>query len=107
MESGDGFLAGFGLQVSQGDFAVHKSVLGQDACCICVLEDVEGGFQVGVAVGVVGAEFVAGEVLSGGFVQAGGQLVGEAVAVVGIATPAGGVMPFLAVSCDVFSGDSR
>ena len=29
--------------------------------------------------------------MSGGFVQAGGQFVGEAVAVVGVATPAGGV----------------
>ena len=54
--------------------------------------------QVGVSVGVVGAEFVAGEVLSGGFVEAGGQLVGEAVAVVGVAAPAGGVVPFLAVA---------
>ena len=32
---------------------------------------------------------MAGEVLSGGFVEAGGQLVGEAVAVVGVAAPAG------------------
>lgn len=49
----------------------------------------------------VGAEFVAGEVLSGGFVKAGGHFVGEAVAVIGVVAPAGGVMPFLAVSCDV------
>ena len=41
---------------------------------------------------------MAGEVVPGGFVQAGGQFVGETVAVVGVAAPAGGVVPFLAVS---------
>ena len=35
----------------------------------------------------------AGKVLVGGFVQAVGQFVGEAVAVVGVAAPAGGVVP--------------
>ena len=40
--------------------------------------------------------------LSGGFVQAGGKLVGEAVAVVGVAAPAGGVVPFLAVAGSVY-----
>lgn len=68
----------------------------------------EGGFQVGVSVGVVDAEFVAGEVVSGGFVQAGGQFVGEAVAVVSVAAPAGGVVPFLAVAGGVYvDGDDN
>lgn len=40
--------------------------------------------------------------MSGGFVQAGGQFVREAVAVVGVAAPAGGVVPFLAVSGGVY-----
>ncbi len=58
---------------------VHKEILREHSRAIGVLEDVEGGFQVGVAVGVVGAEFVAGEVVPGGFVEAGGQFVGELV----------------------------
>lgn len=36
-------------------------------------EDVEVGFEVGGAVGVVGAEVLAGEVEPGGFVEAGGE----------------------------------
>lgn len=40
--------------------------------------------------------------VSGGFVEAGGQLVGEAEAVVGVATPAGGVVPFPAVAGGVY-----
>lgn len=43
-------------------------------------EDVEAAFDVGVAVGVVGAEAMAGEVTGGGLVKAGGEGVGSCVA---------------------------
>ena len=43
-----------------------------------------------------------GGVVSGGFVEAGGQFVGEAVAVVGVAAPAGGVVPFPAVAGGIY-----
>lgn len=98
MEGDDGFLAFVGFQEGEAEGGIHKSVFGKYAGGVSVLEDVEGGFLVVVSVGVVGAEFVAGEVLSGGFVQAGGQFVGEAVAVVGVGTPAGGIQPFPAVT---------
>ena len=55
VEGGDGFLAGVGLQVGRGDFAVHKSVFSQDCGAVGVLQDVEGSLEVWIAVGAVGA----------------------------------------------------
>lgn len=101
VEGGDGLLAGVGLQVGQGDFAVHKAVFRQYGSAVGVLQDVEGRLEVRIAVGVVGADVVAGKVLTGLLVQAIGQLVREGVAVVGVAAPAGGVVPFLSVSGSV------
>ena len=77
MEGDDGFLAFFGFQEGQTEGAVHESVFGEDCGSVGVLEDVEGGFQVGVTIGVVCAKFVAGKVFLCGFVQACGQFVGE------------------------------
>lgn len=48
-----------------------------------VLEEVEGGLEVGISVGKVCANLVTRKVFLCRFVQAVGQLVGEAVAVVG------------------------
>lgn len=108
VEGGGGFLAFVGFQEGEAEGGIHKSVFGKYAGGVGVFEDVEGRFQVGVSVGGVGAEFVAGKVLSGGFVQTGGQFVGEAVAVVGVAAPAGGVVPFLAVAGGVHvDGDNH
>ena len=76
VEGGDGFLAGVGLQIGQGDFAVHESVFGEYGSAVGVLQDVEGRFEVGITIGVVGADVVAGKVLTGLLVQAIGQLVG-------------------------------
>ena len=64
-------------------------------------EDVEVLFQVGVAVGVVGAEAHAGEMAGGGIVEAGGQAIGPGVATGGIGAPAAGVHPAVAVAGSV------
>jgi len=68
VEGDDGFLAFVGFEVGQGGFTVHKSIFGQNAGGVDVLQEVKQGLYVGGAVGVVGAEFVAGEVLFGGVV---------------------------------------
>ena len=98
VEGDDGFLAFVGFQEGQGELAVHEAVLGKDCGGVGVLEEVEGGLEVGIAVGEVGPDLVAGEVLLCCVVQAVGQFVGEAVAVVGVAAPAGGVVPAFAVA---------
>ena len=64
-------------------------------------EDVEVLFQVGVAVGVVGAEAHAGEMAGGGIVEVGGQAVGPGVATGGVGAPAAGVHPAVAVAGSV------
>ena len=61
-------------------------------------EDIEVLFQVGVAVGVVGAEAHTGEMTGGGIVEAGGQAVGPGVATGGVGAPAAGVHPAVAVA---------
>ena len=61
-------------------------------------EEVEVGFLVGVGVGVVGAEAVAGEMAGGGIVEAGGQAVCQGIATGGVGAPAGGVVPAVAVA---------
>lgn len=98
VEGDDGFLAFVGFQEGEAEGGIHKSVFGKYAGGVGVLEDVEGGFQVRVSIGVVGAEFVAGEVLSGGFVQAGGQLVGLSVTGEGVGAPASGIVPHQAAA---------
>ena len=67
-----------------------------------MLQDVERLLDIRVAVGIVRTQFEAREVELGGFVEAGGQFVGEAVSLVGVAAPAGGVVPFLAVDGGVY-----
>ena len=61
-------------------------------------EDVEVLFQIGVAVGVVGAEAHSGEMAGGSIVEAGGQSVGAGVTSVGVCAPAAGVHPAVAVT---------
>ena len=106
VEGGDGFLAGVGLQVGQGDFAVHESVFGEDGGAVGVLQDVEDRLEVRIAVGVISADIVAGKVLTGLLVQAIGQLVREGVAVISVGAPAGGVVPHKAASCSGMSFSS-
>ena len=61
-------------------------------------ENVEVRFNVGVAVGVVGAEAHPGEVDPGSFVQGGGEGVCPGVSSGGVGAPAAGVHPGVAVT---------
>ena len=51
VEGDDGFLAFIGFQEGEAKGRIHESVLGKDACGVGVLEDLEGGFNVGVSIG--------------------------------------------------------
>ena len=102
VEGDDGFLAFVRFQEGQGELVVHETVLGEDCGGVGVLEEVEGGLEVGITVGEVGPDLVTGKVFPCGFVQAGGQFVGEGVAKVGVAAPAGGVVPAFAVAGGIY-----
>lgn len=61
-------------------------------------EDVEVFLEVGVGVGVVGAQAHAGEVEAGGFVEAGGEGVGPGGTTGGVGAPAVGGEPAVATA---------
>ena len=63
-----------------------------------MLQDVERFFIVGITIAVVGTEPVAGKVSLGGFVQAGGQLVGFCVPRESVSAPARGTVPYTAAT---------
>lgn len=98
MEVDDGLLAFFAEEEGAVGVGVHEEVFGEDSGGGGVAEEVEVFFEVGVAVGVVGAEAVAGEVDLGGLVEAGGEGIGPGVATGGVGAPAGGVVPAVAVA---------
>ena len=73
----EGLLA-FGAEKEVAVFVVvHEEVFGEDGGAAGMAEEVEVFLEVGVGVGVVGAEAVAGKVFPGSVVEAGGQFVGE------------------------------
>ena len=76
MEVNEGLLA-FGTE-EEGAVGgvVHEEIFHKDCRSQGVAEEVEVGFLVGVGVGVVGAETVAGEVGLGGGVEGGVQAPG-------------------------------
>ena len=63
-----------------------------------MLQDVERLFKVWITVTVVGAEPMTWKVSLGGFVQAGGQLVGFSVSRERLGAPASGAMPHTAAA---------
>ena len=63
-----------------------------------MLQDVEGFLEIGLTVAVVGTEPVAGKVSLGGFIQAGGQLVGLCVLGESVGAPASGTVPHSAAA---------
>ena len=63
-----------------------------------MLQDVERFLDVGISVRVVRAEPVAGQVLGGCVIEAGGQLVGLSVTGEGVGAPAGGIVPHQAAA---------
>lgn len=92
----EGLLA-FGAQEEVAVFVVvHEEVFGEDGGADGVAQEVEGGFLVGVAVGVVGAEAHAGEVGLGGGVEGDGEGIGPGASTGGVGAPAAGREPAVA-----------
>ena len=77
---------------------VHEEVFGEDGGAAGVAEDVKVGFEVGIAIAVVLAEFVAGKIDGGGFIEAVGKSVTCGLATGGVGAPTAGVHPLGAVS---------
>ena len=109
VEGDDGFLAFYGFQEGKVVGIVVEEILGEDGCCIGIPEEVELRFKVGVAVGVVGADALAGKMLPRGFVETGGQFVGKCVPFASVGAPAAGFHPLGTVagcvSVDADDGD--
>ena len=101
MQVDDGALAGVGFEDGEVVWIGVEAVFCEDGGAEGVAEDVEVFFVVGVAVGVVGAEFHLREV----FGRRPGELFGEGVglglALGGVDAPAGRGCPFFAVAVGV------
>jgi len=96
VEIDDGLLA-FGTEEESAVAArVHEEIFYENCRRKGPSEKVEVGLQVGVAVGVVGTEALAGQVEFGGFIEACGEGIGPGVAPRGVGAPAGGVVPAVA-----------
>ena len=80
VEVNEGLLA-FGAQEEGAVLVVvHEKVFGEDGGAAGMAKEVEVFLEVGVGVGVVGAEALAGEVGLGGGVEGGGEGIGPGVA---------------------------
>ena len=77
---------------------VHEEVFGEDGGTDGVAYEVEGGFLVRVAVGVVGAEAHSGEVGLGGVVEGGGEGISTGGTGSGVSAPAAGGEPAVATA---------
>ena len=101
VELGDGVLAFVAQEEVAGPAAIHKSVLGQAACAGRVFENVEGCFLICVAVGVIEAHAMTGQVLQGGLAKmvrenvawrlARGCVAAPALSIIPSVTSAGGI----------------
>lgn len=98
VQCNDGLLPLLGFEESQRDLRIHEPVFSEDCRTVGVLQDVERLFKVRISVAVVGTEPVAGKVSLGGFVQAGGQLVGLSVPGESVGAPARGTVPHSAAA---------
>ena len=80
---------------------VVEEVFRQGGTTEGILQDVEIAFPVGITVGVVLPELVPGKPECSGAVEAIGQMVAGSLATGGVAGPAAGVHPLLAVAGSV------
>lgn len=101
MESYDCTAAGIGEKEGAVFAIVHKQVFGQNGRRERVLQDVERGLDVGIAVGEIHPELVAGKVLLCRLVEIAGDVIGFGVSRVGEGAPAASVHPLVAHSCGI------
>ena len=96
MEVNKGLLAIFAEEEVAVDRVVHEEIFHKNCRSQGVAEEVEVFLEVGVGVGVVGAEAVAGEVGLGGVVEGGGEGIGPGVTTGGLGAPVAGEEPAVA-----------
>ena len=77
---------------------VHEEVFGEDGGAAGMAKEVEVFLEVGVGVGVVGAEAMAREVDLGGVVEGSGEGIGPGGAGGGVGAPAAGGEPAVATA---------
>lgn len=94
-------LANVAEKVFHVGLVVHEEVFGEDCGAAGVSKEVEGGLDVGIAVGEVHPEALVGDVDLGSVVEAGGEAVGWSVLGSGVGAPAGGVVPAVAFASSV------
>ena len=98
VELGDGVLAFVAQEEVAGPAAIHKSVLGQAACAGRVFENVEGCFLICVAVGVIEAHAMTGQVLQSGLAKIIRKDVSGSLARGSVAAPTIGIVPLVATA---------
>lgn len=101
MEIDEGLLAFWGKEEVDIGRVIHEHVFCEDSRAGGMLEQVEGLFQIRVAVGCVHPEAMAGDMNLGSVIEAGGQAVGRGVAGGGVGAPAAGVVPAVAFAGSV------
>lgn len=77
---------------------IHEEILYDNAWRDGPAEDVEIDLQVGIAIGIVGAEALAGKTKLCGIVQAGSKCIGLGISPCGVSTPAGCIEPFITLT---------
>ena len=101
MEVNKGLLAFFAKGEGAVGGVVHEEIFHKNCRSQGVAEKVEVFLEVGVGVGVVGAEALAGEVGLGSGVEGGGEGIGPGVATGGVGAPAAGGEPAVATAGSV------
>ena len=101
VQGDDGPTTFVGLQEEAVVGVVVEEILGEGGGTEGVLQDEEVAFPVGISVGVVLPELVPGKPKRSGTVEAIGQMVAGGLATGGVAGPAAGGHPLMAVAGSV------